>query len=208
MAETEIISQDNKSIGKTDLPDDIFGVDVKKGLLHEVVRNHLANKRQGSAATKTRGLVRGGGRKPYRQKGSGRARAGSNRSPIWKGGGTVFGPHPHDYSYKLPRKAKWAALSSSLTAKFADGEVKVIDKINIDKPKTKTVKDLLKGLGIEKSVLIIIPEKHDALELSARNLTKVNVSRVNELNVFMILSHEELLISKDAVEKMKETYSE
>lgn len=208
MAETEIISQDNKSIGKTDLPDDIFGVDVKKGLLHEVVRNHLANKRQGSAATKTRGLVRGGGRKPYRQKGSGRARAGSNRSPIWKGGGTVFGPHPRDYSYKLPRKAKWAALSSSLTAKFADGEVKVIDKINIDKPKTKTVKDLLKGLGIEKSVLIIIPEKHDALELSARNLTKVNVSRVNELNVFMILSHEELLISKDAVEKMKETYSE
>jgi large subunit ribosomal protein L4 len=99
MAEIELISQDNKSVGKTDLPDDIFGVDVKKGLLHEVVRNHLANKRQGSAATKTRGFVRGGGRKPFRQKGSGRARAGSNRSPVWKGGGTVFGPHPRDYSY-------------------------------------------------------------------------------------------------------------
>jgi large subunit ribosomal protein L4 len=208
MAETELISQDNKSVGKTDLPDDIFGVDVKKGLLHEVVRNHLANKRQGSAATKTRGLVRGGGRKPFRQKGSGRARAGSNRSPVWKGGGTVFGPHPRDYSYKLPKKAKWAAMSSSLTAKFIDGEVKVIDKINIDEPKTKAVKGLLNGLGIKKSVLIIIPEKNEALELAVRNLPKVNVARVNELNVFMVLSHNELLISKDAVEKMKEAYSE
>jgi large subunit ribosomal protein L4 len=208
MAEIELISQDNKSVGKTDLPDDIFGVDVKKGLLHEVVRNHLANKRQGSAATKTRGFVRGGGRKPFRQKGSGRARAGSNRSPVWKGGGTVFGPHPRDYSYKLPKKAKWAAMSLSLTAKFIDGEVKVIDNINIDEPKTKAVKGLLNGLGIKKSVLIIIPEKNEALELAARNLPKVNVARVNELNVFMVLSHNELLISKDAVEKMKEAYSE
>ena len=206
MAETNIISKDNKAVGKTDLPDEIFGVEVRNGLLHEVVRNHLANKRQGCAATKTRGLVRGGGKKPYRQKGSGRARAGSNRSPLWKGGGTVFGPQPRDYSYKLPKKVKWTALSSALTVKFNDGEVVVIDEIAVSEPKTKIVKGLLEGLGLNKNILIIVPEKNRALELAARNLPRVHVARVNELNVYAILSHEKLLISKDAVEKMKEAY--
>jgi large subunit ribosomal protein L4 len=206
MAETDIISKDNKAVGKTDLPDEIFGVEVRNGLLHEVVRNHLANKRQGCAATKTRGLVRGGGKKPYRQKGSGRARAGSNRSPLWKGGGTVFGPQPRDYSYKLPKKVKWTALSSALTVKFNDGEVVVIDEIAVTEPKTKMVKGLLEGLGLNKNILIIVPEKNRALELAARNLPRVHVARVNELNVYAILSHEKLLISKDAVEKMKEAY--
>ena len=148
MAETDIISKDNKSVGKTDLPDDIFAVEIRNGLLHEVVRNHLANKRQGCASTKTKGLVRGGGKKPYKQKGSGRARAGSNRSPLWKGGGTVFGPHPRDYSYKLPKKVKWIALVSALTVKFNDGEVVVIDEIAITEPKTKIVKGFLQGLRL------------------------------------------------------------
>jgi large subunit ribosomal protein L4 len=206
MAQIEIINKENKSVGKTDLPDDIFGVEVKKGLLHEVVRNHLANKRQGNAATKTRALVRGGGRKPYRQKGTGRSRAGSNRSPLRRGGGTVFGPQPRDYSYKLPKKMKWTALSSALSAKFTDGEVMVMDNISITEPKTKHVIGLLKGLGLKSNVLIIVPEKNEALELAARNLPAVNVARVNELNVYSIFSHEKLLISRDTVEKMKETY--
>jgi len=207
MAEIEIIDQNNKSVGKTELPDDIFGVAVKKGLLHEVVHNHLANKRQGTASTRTRGMVSGGGKKPYKQKGTGRARAGSNRSPLWKGGGTVFGPHPRDYSYKLPKKMKWSALSSALSAKLADGEVILIDNISVTEPKTKAVKGLLGNLGLKNNVLIIVPERNDALELASRNIPKVNVARVSELNVYAILSHEKLLISKDAIEKMKEAYS-
>jgi large subunit ribosomal protein L4 len=206
MAEIDIIDQNNKSVGKTDLPDSIFSVDVRKGLLHEVVHNHLANKRQGTASTKTRGMVSGGGRKPYKQKGTGRARAGSNRSPLWKGGGTVFGPHPREYSYKLPKKVKWSALSSALSAKLVDGEVIIIDNISVTEPKTKAVKGLLDNLGL-RNVLIIVPERNDALELASRNIPRVNVARVNELNVYSILSHEKLLISRDAIEKMKEAYS-
>ena len=206
MAQIEIINNENKSVGKADLPDDIFGVDINKGLLHEVVRNHLANKRQGTASTKTKGLVRGGGRKPYKQKGTGRARAGSIRSPLWKGGGTVFGPRPRDYSYKLPKKVKWTALSSALSAKYADGEVIVIDDLTITEPRTKVVKGLLDSLGLKNNVLIIVPEKNAALELAARNIPAVNVARVNELNVYAILSHKKLLISRDAVERMKEAY--
>lgn len=207
MAEIDLIDQNNKSIGKTDLPDDIFGVAVRKGLLHEVVHNHLANKRQGTASTRTRGMVSGGGRKPYKQKGTGRARAGSNRSPLWKGGGTVFGPHPRDYSYKLPKKVKWSALSSALSAKLADGEVILIDNISVAEPRTRAVKGLLDNLGLKNNVLIIVPERNDALELASRNIPRVNVARVSELNVYSILSHEKLLISKDAIEKMKEAYS-
>ncbi len=206
MAQIDIINSENKAVGKVDLHDDIFGVEIKKGLLHEVVRNHLANKRQGNASTKTRGLVRGGGRKPYKQKGTGRARAGSIRSPLWKGGGTVFGPHPRDYSYKLPKKAKWSALSSALTAKFIDGEVIVIDEIGVPEGKTKKMRAMLDGLGLKNNVLIIVPEKNEPLERASRNIPKVNVARVNELNVYSILSHEKLLISKEAVEKMKEAY--
>lgn len=206
MAQIDIINIENKAVGKTDLPDDIFGVEVKKGLLHEVVRNHLANKRQGNAATKTRGMVRGGGRKPYKQKGTGRARAGSTRSPLFRGGGTVFGPQPRDYSYKLPKKAKWSALSSALTAKFADDEVMIMDAISIAAPKTREVKGLLNSLGLKCKVLMIVPEKDENLELAARNIPGVSVARVKELNVYSILSHEKLLITKDAVEKMKEAY--
>ncbi len=206
MLEVEIINKEKKSVGKASLPEDIFGVNINKGLLHEVVRNHLANKRQGNASTKTRGLVRGGGRKPYKQKGTGRARAGSNRSPLFRGGGTTFGPQPRDYSYKLPKKAKWVALSSALAAKFSSGEVTIIDELSVAEAKTREVKNLLNGLGLENKVLMIIPEKDQKLELAARNLKSVNVARVNELNVYNILSHEILLITKDAVERMKEAY--
>jgi large subunit ribosomal protein L4 len=206
MAQVDLKNKANESVGKADLPDDIFGVEVKKGLLHEVVRNHLANKRQGNASTKNRANVRGGGRKPFRQKGSGRARQGTIRSPLMRGGGIVFGPLPRDYSYKLPKKAKWAALSSALSAKFADGEIMVMDEINITEPKTKAAIELLSGLGLKENVLIIVPDKNSNLELAVRNIPRVNVARVKELNVYSVLSHAKLVVSKDAVERMKEAY--
>lgn len=205
MSQVELINKENKSVGKVELPDDIFGVKVNKELLHEVVHNHLANKRQGNAATKTKGLVSGGGKKPYKQKGTGRARAGSNRSPLWRGGGTIFGPQPRDYSYRLPKKAKWLALSSALAAKFADNEVVIIDDLSLNEPKTKAVKSMLKGLGLD-NVLIVVPEKNGNLELAARNIPRVNIARVSELNVYSILAHKKILILKDAVERLKEVY--
>jgi len=205
MSQVELINKENKSVGKVELPDDIFGVKVNKELLYEVVHNHLANKRQGNAATKTKGLVSGGGKKPYKQKGTGRARAGSNRSPLWRGGGTIFGPQPRDYSYRLPKKAKWLALSSALAAKFADNEVVIIDDLSLIEPKTKAVKSMLKGLGLD-NVLIIVPEKNGNLELAARNIPRVNIARVSELNVYSILAHKKILILKDAVERLKEVY--
>lgn len=206
MPQVEIINKQNKSVGKAELPEDIFSVEVKKGLLHEVVVNHLANKRQGNACTKTRGLVRGGGRKPYRQKGTGRARQGSIRSPLKRGGGTVFGPQPRDYSYKLPKKVKWLALSSALAAKFADEKITVIDELSVAEPRTKLVVEMLKELGLERKILMIVHEKNKTLELAVRNIPGVNVARVNELNVYSVLSHETLLIARDAIEKMKEAY--
>ncbi|RJQ52894.1 MAG: 50S ribosomal protein L4 [Nitrospiraceae bacterium] len=207
MPQAEIINKENNPVGKAELPEDIFGVTVNKALLFEAVHNHLSNKRQGTAATKTKGLVSGGGKKPWRQKGTGRARAGSNRSPLWRGGGTIFGPQPRDYSYKMPKKAKWLALNSALAAKLADNEVVIIDDLSITEPKTRAVKALLKKLGLG-NVLIIVPGKDETLELAARNIPGVNVARVSELNVYSVLSHEKLLISKAAVERMREAYVE
>ncbi len=207
MAQVEILNKDNKPVGKVDLPSDIFGVEVKKGVLHEVVRNYLANQRQGNAVTKTKGLVSGGGRKPYKQKGTGRARAGSNRSPLWKGGGTVFGPLPRDYSYKLPKKVKWAALGAAFSAKFADGEIVVVEDLSISEPKTKDLVALLKGLGLS-NVLIILSEDNKTIRLSAKNIPNVDIATVGKLNVYEVLVHEKLLMTQKAVERMKEVYLE
>ncbi len=206
MLQLDILNKNNKSVGKVELPSDIFGAKVKKGVLHEVVRNYLANQRQGTAVTKTKGKVRGGGAKPYKQKGTGRARAGSIRSPLWRGGGTVFGPLQRDYSYKLPKKVKWAALSSALTAKFSDGELIVIDDLSIAAPKTKILAELLERLGLKNNVLIIVAERDKVLELAARNIPKVDVAKVNELHVYSVLVHKKLLMIKDAVKRMEEVY--
>ena len=206
MINIDIYNKESKPVDKIELPTEIFGVKVSKGILHEVVRNHLANKRQGTADTKTKGNVSGGGRKPFKQKGSGRARAGSNRSPIWKGGGTVFGPHPRDYSYKIPKKVKWAALSAALTSRYSDGSIIVIDEISVPEPKTGILVKFLGGLGLKESILIIVPKKMEMLELAVRNIPKVHVARVGELNVYTILRYKKLLITKDAVNRMKEVY--
>ena len=205
MIQVDVLNKDSTPVGKVDLPPDIFGVEVKKGVLHEVVRNYLANQRQGNAVARTRGFVSGGGRKPYKQKGTGRARAGSNRSPLWKGGGAVFGPVRRDYSYKLPKKVKWAALGSAFSAKLSDGEIVVVEDLSISEPKTKDLVSILKKLKLD-DVLIILPEDDRTVKLAAGNIPNVDVAVVGGLNVYEVLIHKKLLMTQKAVERMKEVY--
>lgn len=203
MAEFDIKDKNNNSIGKINLPEDVFGVSAKAGAVHNAIVNFLANQRQGTHATKTRGLVRGGGRKPWRQKHTGRSRAGSIRSPLWRGGGSVFGPQPRDYSYALPKKAKKLALNSVLSGKLSDGEITVIDEFLIEKPCTKDMVSILKNLALEgKSTLIVVPENNEAVVRSARNIPGVTVMRVSDLNPYEVAVHSRLLMTKQAVEKL------
>jgi len=205
MPEIEVKDRDNNTVEKIILTEDIFGVRSKQGVLHEAVVNYLANQRQGTHATKTRGMVRGGGKKPWRQKHTGRARAGSIRSPIWRGGGITFGPQPRDYSYKLPKKMKRRALLSALNERLSDGEVTIINDFSIDKPKTKEMLAVLKNLGLQdKSVIIVLPAKDDKVMLSARNIPGVIVRTVADLNTYDILAHSAILMKKDAVRLLEE----
>ena len=205
MAEIDIKDRNNSAVGKLTLPDEVFSVSAKQGTVHDSIVNYLANQRQGTHATKTKGLVRGGGKKPYKQKHTGRARAGSSRSPLWKGGGTIFGPQPRDYSYSLPKKAKKAALHGALSAKYADGEITVIDSISFEKPRTKDMIALLKGLGLDgKTTLVVLPEKNESVLFSARNIPGVTVMRVADLNTYEVAVHNRLLITKQAVEMLAE----
>jgi len=205
MPEINIIDKNNASVGKIDVPESIFGVTAKAGVLHSAVVNFLANQRQGTAATKTKGLVSGGGKKPWKQKSTGRARSGSSRSPLWRGGGTVFGPQPRDYSYSLPKKAKKAALNAAISGKLADGEVIVIDAFSFSKPSTKDMVSLLKNLGLAgKSTLIVLPEKNDAVLLSARNIPGLKVTRVTDLNPYEVAANSWVLFERQAVEMLTE----
>src|SRR3990172_441041 len=179
MPEFDIKDKSNNSVGKINLPEEVFGVSAKNGVVHNAVINFLANQRQGTHATKTKGLVSGGGKKPWKQKHTGRARAGSSRSPLWRGGGIVFGPQPRDYSYALPKKARRLALKAALSGKLADGEITVINEFAIDKPRTKEMISILKGLDLEgKSTLIVLPEYTEAVMLSARNIPRATVRKV------------------------------
>src|SRR5258706_2333966 len=164
-----VVSQRNEPVGEIGLPAELFGGPVRRHLLYETVKMQLANRRSGTAATKTRAYVRGGGKKPWRQKGTGRARAGSSRSPLWVGGATIFGPQPRDYSYRLPASARKAALRSALAAKVRDGKLLVLDKIALEAPKTKLLAKLVADLQV-RSALIVIPERDEALERAAHNL--------------------------------------
>jgi large subunit ribosomal protein L4 len=205
MADIDIKDGNNALVGKLTLPDHVFGSACKGGTIHNSIVNYLANQRQGTHATKTKGLVSGGGKKPWKQKHTGRARAGSSRSPLWRGGGIVFGPQPRDYSYSLPKKARKSALYGLLAAKFADGEVTVIDSISMDKPRTKDICMLLKNLGLEgKSTLIVLPERDENVVLSARNIEGVDVIRVSDLNTYEAAVHNVLLITKRAAEMLGE----
>ena len=185
------------------LPESIFGVPIRPHLLHQTVVMQLNNRRSGTASTKTRGLVRGSGRKPWRQKGTGRARVGSIRSPLWTGGGTTFGPQPRDYSYRLPKKARREALLSALSLRRQDEKIIVIDKLELAETKTKLMLEVLKNLGVE-SALIVIHESDERVERSARNLGTVKVLRAEGLNVYDILRYEHLVLTEQALGVIEE----
>ncbi len=205
MIEVEVKDRNNNTIEKINLRDDIFGVRAKPGVIHEAVNNYLANQRQGTHATKTRGLISGGGKKPWRQKHTGRARAGSIRSPLWRGGGTVFGPKPRDYSYNLPKNVKKLALMTALSAKLSDGEFVIIDTLSIEKPRTKEVIVALKNLGLTgKSVLIVLPENDNTIALSTRNVPGVSITRAADLNIYDVVVHNILLMTKEAVIRLED----
>lgn len=200
--EIEIRDINNSVVGKYST-DKFDPTSVKKEVIHQVVLNYLANQRQGTHSTKTRGEVSGGGRKPWRQKHTGRARQGSIRAPHWVGGGIVFGPKPRDYSYELPRTLKKIALREAIEGKIADNELILIDNIKIEKPKTKEMVSVLKRLGIEGSVLIVAPEKDENLILSSRNIPGVTVTRVADVNAYDIVSHDRVIILKEAMSKLE-----
>ncbi|HTM07631.1 MAG TPA: 50S ribosomal protein L4 [Verrucomicrobiae bacterium] len=190
-------------VNNPEFKEEIFGVPSRPHLLHQAVVAHQANKRAGSAATKSKGFVRGGGKKPWRQKGTGRARAGSIRSPIWVGGGTIFGPTPRDYSYRMPKKARREALLSALSLKRKEGKIIVLAGFDLAETKTKLVRQMLDELQV-KSALIVLPENDDKVMLSVRNLPKVKALRVEGLNVYDLLRYEHLIMTEPALKLIEE----
>ncbi|MDY6028659.1 MAG: 50S ribosomal protein L4 [Acidaminococcaceae bacterium] len=191
--------------GEIELNNDVFGAEFNEALVHQAIVMQLANQRQGTSATKTRGMVRGGGRKPWRQKGTGRARSGSNSSPVWVGGGTTFGPQPRSYAKKMPRKARRLALCCALSAKVAADELVVIEGLAFDAPKTKNVAEMLKNFeAYEKKALFITDGSNENVDLSARNLPKVTTITNMGLNCFDILNSNKVFLAKEVVEKIEE----
>ncbi len=196
-----------EQVEEIDLKDDVFGVEVNEHILYEVVKNQLANKRQGTQSVKTRAEVRGGGRKPWRQKGTGRARQGSIRAPHWVGGGVSFAPKPRDYSYKVPKKVKRLAMKSALSSKVLNDEIIVLDELSLDEPKTKEMAKILSNIKAGKKALIVMDKKDMNVIKSARNIPNVQVVFVNTLNVYDILNFDSFIITKDAVRKVEEVYA-
>lgn len=195
-----------EQIGEIELSDSIFGVEVNKEVMHQVVKMQLANKRQGTQSALTRAEVSGGGIKPWKQKGTGRARQGSTRSPQWTHGGIVFAPKPRDYSYTLPKKLKRVALKSALSSKVASNEIIVLDELNMDAPKTKTVAAMLNKFEAKKT-LIVVKESNENIYKSVRNIEGAQVVPVNNLNVYDILKYQKFIITKDAAQKVEEVYA-
>lgn len=191
-----LYNQQGNEISQIDLRDDIFGIKPNTAVMHQAYLRQMANARQGTHDTKTRGQVSGGGKKPWKQKGTGRARQGTTRAPQWKGGGVVFGPHPRSYDQKMPRKMRHLALKSALAAKAQENQIKVIDEITLDGVKTREVKNILDRLSAKPSVLILMPDADTNLAKSAHNLAKVKTLRTGYLNVRDLLSYEYVLISK------------
>jgi len=206
MPKIDVLNIKGEKIEEITLSDNVFGVEVNEHVLYEVVKNHLANRRQGTQSAKTRAEVRGGGRKPWKQKGTGRARQGSIRSPQWIGGGVVFAPKPRDYSYSLPKKVKRLAMKSALTSKLQNGEIIVLDSLVMEMPKTKEFQTIVSNLKLEKKALFVMAEKNDNVVKSARNIPGVKTALVNTLNVYDILNHNAFVITKAAVEKVEEVY--
>lgn len=206
MPKIDILDIKGNVVGNTELSERVFGIEPNEPVVHQVVVAQLANKRQGTKGSKTRSEVRGGGRKPWRQKGTGRARAGSSRSPLWIGGGVIFAPKSRDYSKKVNKKVKNLAMRSVFSAKTADQELRVVDAFDFAAPKTKDMVAALDALNA-KNALIVTPEKDVTVYLSARNITKVQATTVSELNVYDMLKYDVLVLTKDALAKIEEVYA-
>jgi large subunit ribosomal protein L4 len=204
MPSVDIIDLSNKKVGTLDLADAVFGAPVNEALLYEAVRHYLAVKRRGTASTKTRHEVAGAGKKLWKQKGTGRARMGSIRSPLWRHGGTVHGPQPHSYAYKLPRKMQLGALRSALSAKLRDGELRVVSEFSISDVKTKAMRQTLDHMAAKRTVLMVDNTENRNLELSSRNLQGVKLVSSRDVNVYDLLGHEQVLLSQAAAEKLSE----
>lgn len=206
MANVSVYNMEGKEVGKMDLNDAVFGVEINEHLVHMAVVQNLANKRQGTQKAKTRSEVSGGGRKPWRQKGTGHARQGSTRAPQWKGGGVVFAPTPRDYSFKLNRKEKRAALKSVLTSRVQDNKLIVLDELKLDGIKTKDFKKVMDNLKVDKAMVVIDGQDENVI-LSARNLPTVNTAVAENINVYDILKGDTLVLTKDAVAKIEEVFA-
>ena len=206
MAKVAVYNMEGKEVGSMDLNDAVFGVEVNEHLVHMAVLQQLANNRQGTQKAKTRSEVRGGGRKPWRQKGTGHARQGSIRAPQWKGGGVVFAPVPRDYSFKLNKKEKRAALKSVLTSRVQENKSIVVDELKMDEIKTKTFKGVLDNLNAEKA-LVVLNDMDANVIASAKNIPTVKTTQTNELNVFDVLKYNTVVVTKDAVATIEEVYA-
>ena len=207
MLQEPVVDLNNNVVGNVDLDEKIFGQPVNEALLHEAVTLALNNQRQGTHSTKTRSFVSGGGKKPWKQKGSGRARSGSSRSPVWVGGGIVFGPHPRDYSYSMPRKKGRLALCSALASKLKDKNLTILDTFGIKDGKTREVVSLLRRLKVSGSTLIVCDSQNEMVYRGGRNLPGVAVMDVVQINVYDLLKYKNLVITKDGVEKVAEVWS-
>lgn len=207
MATVAVYDIANNKVGDIELNDSIFSVEMNAGLLHQAVLMQLAAQRLGTHATKTRSFVRGGGRKPWKQKGTGRARSGSTRSPLWVGGGTVFGPHPRKYAFSMPRKQRRLAIECALSDKVRNGEFVVLDSLDFEAPKTKSVVKMLADFGADKKALLITAGEAENVEKSARNIPGVKAINTMGLNVHDILNHDKLFITKDAVARIEEVFA-
>jgi 50S ribosomal protein L4, bacterial/organelle len=206
MANVKIFNIEGKEVGTLELNDAVFGVEINNHLVHMAVVQQLANKRQGTQSAKTRAEVSGGGRKPWRQKGTGHARQGSTRSPQWKGGGVVFAPKPRDYSFKMNKKEKALAIKSALTSRVNEAKFVVVDELSFDEIKTKKMKAVLDNFKLEKA-LIVLDKKNDNVALSARNLPKTRTVLTNSINVYDILKYDTVVLTKDAVAQIEEVYA-
>lgn len=206
MAKVSVFNMEGKEVEQMELADSVFGVEVNDHLVHMAVLQQLANKRQGTQKAKTRSEVRGGGRKPWRQKGTGHARQGSTRSPQWTGGGVVFAPTPRDYSFKLNRKEKRAALLSALSSRVQENKLIVVDQLAFDEIKTKKFAELLRNLKVEKALVVLGQDDEKAI-ISARNIPDVKTAQTNSINVYDILKYNTLVVTKEAVKSIEEVYA-
>lgn len=204
MPKLKVYDMNGASVGEIELNDSVFGIEPNEAVLHQFVKMQLANKRTGLAATKTRGMVKGSTKKPWRQKGTGRARSGMRNSPVWRSGGTVFGPQPRDYGYRLPRKVRRLALKSALSSKVQDGNIIVVSELNFEEPRTRKMMEVLDALNAGKKTLVVTADGSVNVYKSARNIPGVKPMRADFMSVYDILNHETLLITREAVARVEE----